>query len=88
MSAKMILEVPMSKPLPVSQVTGAAAAAVERARAGETTEITSRGEVVARLVPADGDYILEPIGAFELPTRTYKLHGSKLASDVVSEDRG
>ena len=78
----------MSKPLPVSQVTGPAATAVERARAGETTEITSRGEVVARLVPAGSDPILEAKGRFEVPTTTFKLLGPGLASDAVVEDRG
>jgi len=42
----------MSKPLPVSQITGPAATAVQRARAGETTEVTSKGRVVAFIVPA------------------------------------
>lgn len=78
----------MSRALPVSHLTGPAATAVARARAGEATEITARGEVVARVIPADGDYILEPTGPFELPARTYRLRGSRLASDVVSEDRG
>lgn len=75
--------------LPVSRLEGAAAAAVREAREGRTVEITSRGKVVARIVPAeeDNDIILpsgEPVG---LPAPVRLRGEGPSLSEMVLEDR-
>lgn len=72
----------------VTEIGESPAAALRQAREGGTVDITSRGQVVARLVPATEDPVLEPVGRFEIPTRTVKLKGKGLASDAIIEDRG
>ena len=75
--------------LPVSRLEGAAAAAVRAARSGTTVEITSRGKVVARIVPAADEDVLPPEGrSFELPSPApLRGQGPTLAEFVVEDRR-
>lgn len=75
-------------PLPVSRLDGVAAAAVRKAREGRTVDITSRGKVVARIVPAAEDDILPPSGEPLRFPRAPQLRGDGPSLvDMVLEDR-
>lgn len=76
----------MSKALAVSQITGPAATAVERAREGQTTEITARNQVVALVTPAK-PYLWDGGKPAGLPKGKRLRISGGLASDQVVEDR-
>lgn len=76
----------MARTLPVSDVVGAAATAVKKARDhGQATTITSRGRPVARIVPASTPGIRWGTGQMQTE-QPLDIPGVSLA-EVVLEDR-
>lgn len=81
----------MSRPLRVTELSGRAATAVRSARAGVPVDVTSHGDVVARIVPASDGQIGEAVvvgdgTAFRIPKVVRR--GGPSGADQVIADRG
>lgn len=84
-----------ARPVRVSDLSGAAAAAVKSARNGEVVDVTARGETVARIVPAGpaessfgGMRMVGEGTAFRLPRRVGRMeHGAGTISAQLVADR-
>lgn len=79
----------MSRPLRVTELSGPAATAVRGARAGVSVDVTSHGEVVARIVPPSEGRIGEALvvgdgTAFRLP-KVVRRGGPSGADQVIAD---
>ena len=83
-----------ASPLRVSDLTGRAASAVKEVRAGHTVNVTSRGAVVAHIVPANetvemvnGMRVTRAQGRFQVPEVVARMSEGISGADQVIADR-
>lgn len=70
-------------------------AQLQRVRAGETIEVTDHGRVIARIIPAQQESVIERLvaeGLIELPTDPSRelpgrIHARGIVSDLIADQR-